>query len=60
MHTSEHTDNETHIEHSGNLDTDFTQDSNNETHLRTDSDSHDHTTTNFQSGNELDHVDLPA
>ena len=60
VHTSEHTDNETHIEHSGNLDTDYTQDSNNETHLRADSDSHDHSTTNFQSGNELDHVDLPA
>ena len=32
----------------------------NETHLRADQDSHDHSTTNFQSGNDLDHVDLNA
>jgi hypothetical protein len=56
--TTTRTTHETHIEDSGNLHTENTENSNNDTDFRADADSHDRTHTDFQSHNTLDHVDV--
>jgi hypothetical protein len=56
--TTTRTTNETHIEDSGNLHTENTENSNNDTDLRADADSHDRTHNDFQSHNTFDHVDV--
>jgi hypothetical protein len=55
--TTTRTTNETHIEDSGNLHTENTENSNNDTDIRADADSHDRTHTDFNSHNTFDNVD---
>ena len=52
------TDNETHIEDSGNTTTENTANSHNDTDFRSDTDSHDRTHTDFNSHNTFDNVDV--